>query len=162
VTNATLADWYDGKAFPSPNELQSLEVFGERAILASRAVGLHYTDFKFVCNFSDSYPPDFAERAYEALPRTLRGSIYLPRSDGGFNIDVVIRAAPLSKEVRAHCFADHTLIPRVFVVLVNNTLSERDQYKVAWDELYAHAATTLVSRASAISSSRTAPQFIIR
>jgi transcriptional regulator with XRE-family HTH domain len=139
VTQPTISHWLSGASIPrSRSLLKLLEIHYN-----SRCHRWSSQQFIPICAFAESYPQSLADDATESLRRMLV-STPLTRSAALSTpeawIDLHIRPAELPRYVSAFTFANHRTAPSVFVVLVRKQLSATEQYRIGWEEVYAHVA----------------------
>ncbi len=151
VSQPTVSRWMSGNLAPDEAHLTKILTTFHEACAHIRALFPVPANLRYLCSFAPKYTKARVEEANQALNESiLSGMEHPPRKPGAIQIDLHIRAAALTNNARAHCFVDDVNQPGVFVILVSNALTLRDQHIVAFEEAYAHVMNKLIDRASVV------------
>jgi predicted XRE-type DNA-binding protein len=151
VTQPTISRWMSGKLLPDDAHLTKIVTTFHEACAHIRALFPVPANLHYLCSFAPKYSEDRANEAEQALKDSVLSIMSSRvRKPSSIQIDLHIRAASLQNNARAHCFVEDLKEPKVFLVLVSNTLSFREQHVVAFDEAYAHVMNKLIDRANVV------------
>lgn len=155
-SQSTVSRWLSGELVPNDEERTRIMIkFHEACALVHSLFPLP-GNLHYLCSFAPSYMENRAEQASkdlrdcmaEALEKLQRGvTVRQSPTRNMAWIDLHIRAAALQNNARAHCFADDLEQPTLFVILVSDKLSLREQHIVAFEEAYAHVMNKLIDKA---------------
>jgi transcriptional regulator with XRE-family HTH domain len=156
VKQSTINRWYNGESNPTTDHLTAITELYRAARQALADASLVHSDFQYVCSFAPRYTHHLASDAELALAQILRDFKWSPTvvARQCLHIDFYIRAAPLSDKIRAHTFQEATEDPKVFIVLVNQGLSDSEQVRVAWDEAFAHVIRRFITDSTPVNHPR--------
>jgi transcriptional regulator with XRE-family HTH domain len=160
VSQPTINRWFNGESSPTAEHLAALTELYEQANLLLADAPLLHTRFRYVCSFA----PRYTRKLVDDAQRVLRDAIheFSERKPDGpacsaqsdptrcLDIELHIRAAALSSNIRAHTFQGTLSRRQVFLVLVNRDLSETEQLHVAWDEAFAHVMGRLIGDSATV------------
>ena len=149
VQQSSVNRWKNGLTAPKGDHYVNLLALARKADIALANGSLRGHTFHYVCSFAPRYSEDLrteASAVLEGLLQTFAPVKALSQCarDPRLHIDFFIRAARLPHGIRAHTFESTSLPSRVFIVLVNELLSEREQLSIAWDEAFAHVMRRLI------------------
>lgn len=151
VTQPTVSRWMSGKLHPDDAHLTKIVTTFHEACAHIRALFPVPANLHYLCSFAPKYTEDNAQAAERALKDSVLSLLETrTHKPGLIQIDLHIRAASLKNNARAHCFVDDLDSPRIFVVLVSNMLSYREQHMVAFDEAYAHVMNKLIDKTNVV------------
>jgi DNA-binding transcriptional regulator YiaG len=156
VSQPSISRWYNGDSNPTGPHLTKLIALYERGKQHLSAALIGQSEFEYICSFASRYTDTRADEGLLALQEILPQpfSAFRTENVGGIHIDFFIRAAKLSPGVRAHTFQERKPNPRVFVVLVSETLGPTEQLQVAWDEAFAHVITRMIDASKTVKHPR--------
>jgi len=151
VSQPTVSRWISGELAPDEAHLTKILTTFHEACAHIRSLFPIPANLYYLCSFAPKYTKTRVQEANQALKESILLGMEHPQlKPGSIQIDLHIRAASLTNNARAHCFVDDINQPAVFVILVSNALSLRDQHIVAFEEAYAHVMSKLIDRSSVV------------
>lgn len=142
---ATVTRWKTGQSNPPYRAVQELK----NLLTKARREGMqdyfsHLNDkLDFLCSKATHQSPDHRRKAFAALQRATKGmNVDKPTSKLLLPLNLKILSSDLEDSVDAHCFADKSQDPPLFVILINAKLPKTKQKSALFRELQAHILNT--------------------